>query len=92
VLNQDLNTSMAWYDSNYAQSSLNKAVKTTNQLKGKPSVQYAVTNSGVDSKVYLFSVGSKTYVFASVNEELNLQASSSYWNDFQKVLDSLTIE
>lgn len=92
VLNESLSAATMWYDNNYAQSSLNKVTKTTTELKGKQSTQYDVTNSGVKSKLYLFAVGSKTYTFGSVNEELNLQTSPNYWTDFQKVFDSLTIQ
>ena len=80
-----------FFDRNFAQSSLNKIEKTEEPLKGKQSVQYKVTNSGIVTKQYLFSAGNKTYSFHSINEELNQQRSSSYWSDFEKVFDSLTI-
>jgi hypothetical protein len=92
VLDESLSTAGAWYDNNYNQSPLNKVTKTTNTLKGKSSVQYDVTNSGVNSKLYLFGVGDKTYSFWSVNEQLNTQADSNYWTAFSKVFDSFQIQ
>jgi hypothetical protein len=91
VLGEDFKTASAWYDSYYAQSPSNHVTKTSDQLKSKQSVQYAVTNSGVQSKLYLFSVGSKTYTFSSINESLNVQADTNYWATFNKVFDSLEI-
>jgi hypothetical protein len=90
VLDESLSTAGAWYDNNYNQSPL--ITKTTNTLKGKSSVQYDVTNSGVNSKLYLFGVGDKTYSFWSVNEQLNTQADSNYWTTFSKVFDSFQIQ
>lgn len=92
VLNESLSTATTWYDNFYAQSSLNKVIKKSDTLKGKQAVSYNVTNSGNDSKLYLFSVGSKTITFGSINEELNGQTSSDYWTNFQKVFDSLTLQ
>ena len=92
VLNESLARATAWYDNYYAQSNLNKVSKTSTSLKGKQSTQYDVTNSGMKSKLYLFSVGDKTYSFGSVNEELNLQAATDYWTTFDKVFDSLEIK
>ncbi|MDB5163619.1 MAG: hypothetical protein JWS12_236 [Candidatus Saccharibacteria bacterium] len=91
VLDEKLATATSFYDGYYAQSSLNKVTKTTNKLKGKSSTQYAVTNSGIDSKLYLFAIGNKTYSFGSVNEELNVKAAADYWTTFTKAFDSLTI-
>lgn len=92
VLDENLSTAGAWYDNNYKQSPLNKITKTTNTLKDKSSIQYDVTNSGVNSKLYLFGVGDKTYSFWSVNEQLNTQADSNYWTTFSKVFDSFQIQ
>ncbi len=80
-----------YYDGYFAQSSLNQVSKQSKTLKGKTAVAYDVTNSGVHSKVYLFDAGAKTYSFRSLNEELNLQRSASYWTDFDRVFDTLTI-
>lgn len=92
VLGEDLAAATAFYDGYYAQSPLNKVTKTPGTLKGKQAVSYDVVNSGNDSKLYLFSVGSKTYTFGSINEELNVQFASDYWTTFQKVFDSLTLQ
>ena len=92
VLNESLSTATTWWDNFYAQSSLNKVIKKSDTLKGKQAVSYNVTNSGNDSKLYLFSVGSKTITFGRINEELNGQTSTDYWTNFQKVFDSLTLQ
>ena len=92
VLNESLSTATSWYDSYYAQSSLNQVTKKSETLKGKQAVSYDVTNSGNDSKLYLFGVGNKTYTFGSINEEINVQNSSDYRANFQKVFDSLTLQ
>lgn len=91
VLGQDLAASTAWYDSSFAQMEGATVSKTTNELKGKRSVQYAVSNGGVETKVYLFSVNSRTYVFSSLNEELNVQTDGEYWTKFDKLFKSLLI-
>jgi len=91
VLAESLSQATAWYDAFYAQSSLNSVSKTTNTLKGKDSVQYVVTNSGVESKRYLFAVGTKTYMFSSINEALNVKAAPDYMATFDKVFGSLQI-
>ncbi|HEV7453896.1 MAG TPA: prepilin-type N-terminal cleavage/methylation domain-containing protein [Candidatus Saccharimonadales bacterium] len=91
ILNEKLSDAEAWYDAYFAQSSSNHITRSTDQLKGKQSVQYAVTNSGVETKLYLFSVGDKTYLFSSINEELNTQTDSDYWAKFGLVFDSLQI-
>lgn len=79
------------YDKNYAQSPSNIVDKKELTLKGKEAVAYIVTNSGVQSRLYMFNLGGKTYEFGSNNEELNLQRSSAYWSDFDKTFQSLTI-
>jgi Tfp pilus assembly protein PilE len=92
VLNESISAATAWYDDYFAQSSSNTVSKTTNELKGKQSVQYKVTNAGVETRAYLFSVGNKTYLFTSINEELNAQTDSNYWTTFEKVFDSMQIK
>jgi|GEM_PF-1068555 len=84
----------SFYDKYYQQPNVNNPTlaKTTNELKGKTSVQYIFTDAGVVTKHYLFSVGTKTYSFRSINEELNLQRSKDYWSNFDKVFDSLVIQ
>lgn len=91
VLDENLNTTAVWYDNYYAEP-LSKVTKKSETLKGKQAVSYDVTNSGTDSKLYLFSVGSKTYTFGSINEELNVQYAPDYWTTFQRVFDSLTLQ
>ena len=80
------------YDGDYAQSSQNVVDKKSLTLKGKQALSYSVTNSGIQSKRYLFNAGTKTYEFSSINEELNQQRSGNYWTDFDKVFSSLTIK
>jgi len=46
ILDESISAAATWYDDYFAQSALNKVIKTNNQLEGKPSIQYAVTNSG----------------------------------------------
>ncbi|HSX07636.1 MAG TPA: prepilin-type N-terminal cleavage/methylation domain-containing protein [Candidatus Saccharimonadales bacterium] len=92
VLNEDLAAATLWYDSYFAQSASGKVNKTSDQLKGRHSVQYTVTNAGVETKLYLFEVGSKTYTFTSINEELNVQADTNYWTILGKVFDSMQIK
>ena len=91
VLDESLAVATAWYDNLYAQSASNNVTKTNGLLKGKDSVQYVVTNSGVESKRYLFAVGAKTYMFASLNEATNVKTASDYWATFDKVFGSLQI-
>lgn len=91
ILGQDLKTTEAWYDDYYAQSPLNKVMKSEAALKGKPAVAYQVLNSGIESKLYLLGVGSKVYSFRSVNESSNIQVNADYWTLFSKVFESLQI-
>ncbi len=91
VLDEPLQTAEAWYDQYYVQTPI-KVNKTTDDLKGRQSVQYDFVAPTYESKQYLFAVGSKTYLFSSVNESENVSASSTYWSDFDNVLTSLTIQ
>jgi hypothetical protein len=91
VLGMKLEDVADWYDNLYDQSQTNRANKTNGQLKGKSSIQYIVKNGDESSRLYLFSVGDKTYELRSVNEWLNLQNDADYWTKFQKVFDSLQI-
>lgn len=88
ILNQGLEKTVSWYDKYYTQSSLNEVTKTNNMLKGRQSTQYSVVNSGESSKLYLFSVGSKTYLFSSVG---NSELDPDFWVKFDKVFESLQI-
>ena len=93
VLDENLATAEAYYDSYYPPSSpVNKVTKNSEVLKGKQTVIYDEVDSGNDSKLYLFSVGSKTYTFGSINEKLNVQYAPDYWTTFQRVFDSLTLQ
>lgn len=78
----------AVYDKIYAQSSSATVSKSSDKLKGESSVQYVVNNVHEDSKRYLFSKGGKTYSFASINEELNVQLDPDYWAKFDRVFES----
>ncbi len=78
------------YDSIFAQAPSNPVTKTTNQLKGRQSVQYA--HSDERTSLYLFSFDSKTYLFKSINEWLSTQSDANYWNKFDKVFDSLSFD
>jgi cytoskeletal protein RodZ len=91
VLHQSLDEAVVEYDKQFAQAPSNPVTKTTNQLKGKQSVQYAFSNSETGQRLYLFAVGGKTYSFRSINEELNVQADPDYWAKFGKVFESLQI-
>lgn len=86
VLDQNLEKTGAWY---YPEASPGKGTKTTKTLKGKSSIQYAAADS--TRLRYLFSVGSKTYLFESINEELNAQLDPNYWAKFDGVFNSLQI-
>lgn len=90
ILGEGLGTAAKWYDNYFAQAPENETTKTTIQLKGRESVQYAVADSA-QTKLYLLGVGDKTYLFTSINEELNAQADTDYRNKFDKVFDSLHI-
>jgi hypothetical protein len=91
VLDESLQTAAAWYDQYYAQTPI-KVNRTETPLKGRQSVQYDFVAPTYESKQYLFEVGSKTYVFSSINESANVSASSSYWPDFNNTFASLTIQ
>jgi hypothetical protein len=88
ILDQNLDITTEWYDNYYAQSSLNEITKTVNELKGKKSVQYSVVNSGEESKLYLFSVDDKTYLFSSLG---TTQLDPDYWAKFNKIFTSFKI-
>lgn len=90
VLDEPLQTAEDWYDQYYAQTPI-KVNKTAGYLKGKQSIVYDFVASTYESKQYLFAVGSKTYMFSSVNESLNASASANYWSNFDNTFDSLTI-
>ena len=92
VLGEDMSTAAAWYDSYFAQSAENHVTKISSTLKGKSAISYSVMNSGTKTKLYLLSVGSKTYAFSSINESSNVEADSSYWTNFDKVFDSLQVD
>ena len=91
VLDEPLLTTEAWYDQFYAQTPI-KVNKTTGVLKGKQSIEYDFVAPTYETKLYLFGVGPKTYLFSSLNESLNAAASTSYWSDFDNVFKSLTIQ
>ncbi len=80
-------------DTYYAQSATAKVSKDEKVIKNKQAVHYLITFSDSNNKIeeYYFQVGSKTYSLRSINESLNLSRSATYWDDFQKVIDSLTI-
>jgi len=91
VLDEPLQTAVAWYDQYYAQTPI-KVNKTTGTLKGKQSVQYDFVAPTYETKQYLFAVGSKTYLFSSINESLNVSTSANYWSNFDNTFTSLTIQ
>jgi hypothetical protein len=87
VHNETLEEDVEWYDQYFSGY---KPIKTTNDLKGRRSVQYAPadnTDSGI--RLYLFSVGAKTYEFSSLGSSL---LEPEYWDKFNKVFDSLQIK
>jgi hypothetical protein len=88
VHGQSLDTSAKWFDDYFGQSSSTKVTKTTTALKGKASVQYVVkAGENTSTKTYLFSVGTKSYEFSSVNE-----GDASYWEKFDRVFQSFQIK
>lgn len=91
VLDEPLQTAKTWYDQSYAQSSI-KVNTATNSLMGKQSVQYDFKAPTYESKRYLFAVGSKTYLFESVDEDVRARDYPNYWSDFDNVISSLTIQ
>jgi len=81
------------YEDLYGQSTTAKVNKVTGKLKGKESVHLTVTQpDGDKTEHYLFAVGNKTYSLRSINESLNVQRSQDYWNNFQKLYDSLQLK
>jgi hypothetical protein len=91
VLDEPLKTAEAWYDQYYAQTPI-KVNKTTATLKGKQSIEYDFVAPTYETKQYLFAVGTKTYLFSSVNESLNVSTSADYWSNFDNIFNSLTIQ
>lgn len=90
VLDESLQTAEAWYDDYFAQTPI-KVSKTINDLKARQSVQYELVTPTYETKLYLLAVSSKTYLFSSVNESLNVNTSDSYWSDFDATFKSLAI-
>lgn len=90
VLDEPIGAAEAWYDIYYAQTSV-KVNKTTERLKNKRSVQYHFVTPKYESKQYLIAVGSQTYVYSSVNEDVLSKMSESYWSDFNNIFNSLII-
>ncbi len=78
-----------FYNDYFAQSAENVIQKEPITHDNREGLQYTVTNSTTKSKLYLFGSGNKSYSFGSINEELNMQRSSTYWSDFDRVFDSL---
>lgn len=91
VLGQNLMDSTKWYEESFAKPT--KYEKKNIDLKGKQSVQF-LPKDDIDKngRYYLFSINDKTYVFNSVNEELNQQQTTNYWADFDNVFNTLTIK
>lgn len=90
VLNDSLSEAEAWYDKSFSGSA--QVNKETGELKGRQSVQYVPPEgSNSSSKLYLFDVSGKTYLFRSLNETLNVQTDADYWAKFDKVFDSFEI-
>jgi len=89
VLNENLEAAVVWYDKAFSASHV---TKTETNIKDRRSIEYA-QSSGFETavKTYLFSMGNKTLVFASLDTLLNEQAGPDYWTKFDKVLDSLQI-
>lgn len=90
ILGKDMATIESWYDKYYAQSPSNSVTKSKITKSGKNGISYKVTNSGVDSLLFLYDMGPRTYTFWTVNESLNAQRSSTYLSDMEKVQNSLT--
>ncbi len=90
ILDEPLQSAETWYDQYYAQTPI-KVDKIISTLKGKQSILYDFVAPTYETKQYLFAVGTKTYLFSSVNESVNLAASADYWSNFDTVFASLTI-
>jgi hypothetical protein len=83
------------YDSMHGQSTTLKVTKNEAKMKGKPAIAYTFSKTGragSERELYLFDVREKTYSFESINEENNVGRSKLYWDNFEKVFDSLEIE
>jgi hypothetical protein len=91
VLGEGLEEVAQWYANYFAQSPSNKVNRTTGQLKGRQSVQYTVTHTDGETKLYLFDLDNRTYLFTSVHEWLTLQTDPNYWTKFDKIFASLEI-
>jgi hypothetical protein len=94
VLNENLNEATAAFDEYFGQAADNPVTKTVKQLKGKNAVEYEhpIPGSERGVRLYLFGVGSKTYLFQSVNEESNVLNDEGYWSKFDKVFESFKID
>lgn len=91
VISSDMTTASAWIDIYYGRTSIDNIVKTPGPFKGRTANEYQVTVGGNKTISYVFSVGSKTYVFSSTNETQNIKAMPTYWAIFNKVYESLRI-
>lgn len=92
ILDESLAAAEEWYDKSFAQAPSNPVTKTTSNLKDKKSVQYTFDNESNGQKLYLFSVGNQTYSFSSINEAFNVNNDPNYWQKFDEVFESLTID
>lgn len=78
-------------DDFYAQSASNNVIKVPERLKDRQGISYKITNGTTVTKQYLIAVGSKVYLFRSINEDLNIQTDSAYWDKFDRIFGSLNI-
>ena len=61
-------------------------------LKGKQTVKYTIPQSKTANRViYFFSVGTKTYTVSTTNEDANIARNPDYMNQFNALVDSLTL-
>jgi cytoskeletal protein RodZ len=77
------------YDRLYSGAPSNPASKTATAVDGKSALLYTLAKS--PTKTYLIDMNSKTYIFRSLNDELNESKDSNYWVKFDNVLKSLEL-
>lgn len=86
----DLAANSKVLDDAYALQS-NIVSKSTALVNGRSALRYSEVTGG-SGEVYLIDAGSRTFVFSSANESSNTGRLPAYWADFNRVLNSLTIQ
>jgi hypothetical protein len=89
ILDQSLKATEEFY---YPDAPSQDVTKVVGNLKGKNSITYEHITKTEKTKLYLFDLNESTYTFSSINEWLNLDSDSGYWDKFEKVFSSLEIK